>query len=121
MSASHPGEPPPPLENPPFKIYIRTAAQIFPLEVFYTTTVEELKKMIKDTAQNPDVLTDSTDGRMHLILSPGEDLERYLSLDDYVLGRHFVKAGYTIAVVSRPVVIKDEETGEVLRSEYRLL
>lgn len=118
MSASHPGEPPPPIPNNPFKISIRTATQTLQLEVLYTTTVRELKALIESSANNPEDLKNNVDGRMHLMLNPGEDLENYLSSDDFLLGREGVQEGSTVAVVTKPLITLHVDKDE--RCEYRL-
>ena len=107
MSASHPGEPPPPIPNNPFTISIRTATQTFQLEVLQTTTVRELKALIETSANNREKMRDAAppDGSIHLMLNPGEDMENYLSSDDFLLGREGVRAGCTIAVVTKTMVV----------------
>ncbi|GIZ42410.1 hypothetical protein CKM354_000568300 [Cercospora kikuchii] len=117
MSASHPGEPPPPLDTRSFSVMIQTSVQNFNLTVLNSTTVKELKQMIIDRVPEGQNLCD-TDGRMYLILHPWNEMERMLDMDEFVMGTTGVKEGDTIAVITRPI-IKGE--GEQFEIEYKLV
>ncbi|CAK1357200.1 hypothetical protein CB0940_11657 [Cercospora beticola] len=117
MSASHPGEPPPPLDTRPFSVTIQTSAQTFDLTIQNSTTVKELKQMIIGSVTECQNLYD-TDGRMYLILHPWDEMERMLDVDEFVMGTAGVKEGDTIAVVTRPI-IKGE--GKDFEIEYKLV
>lgn len=117
MSASHAGEPPPPLDTRSFSVTIQTSAQNFDLTVQNSTTVKELKQMIKDRTPEGQNLYD-TDGRMYLVLHPWDEMERMLDMDEFVMGTAGVNGGDTIAVTTRPI-IKGE--GENFGIEYKLV